>query len=497
MWSRRDQIQAYQFLRRRIVSAVLVGDANHADSPTRLQIRSLVTGFVVMILLLAGFGVYGVLRPGSSTAWSSGDVIIEEKGTGALFVLLDDGDGQARLHPVLNYASARLVTGTGELVRQSASSLDAAPRGPMVGIPGAPDSLPEADRLTDADWMSCSSLTDPASGALAHATLLTGRPVGSAPPTVAVAPGEVVLATDGSRTFLVTQGMRFDIATAHVEQILRALGLDTAPRLAVATAWLTALPAGPALDFPSVDGRGELSSVGPFPESRVGQVYTEDAAVVEVPRFFLLERDGLAQISPLQSMVALADPEIRTSYPGSTPAPVVLSVTDISNLPQSARDRAADHYPADLAFRSAVTSSDAGQHLCAVPAADRFGPDGAWAFSLAVVAGDPLPVGTNAMRALGDEGGGATVVGTRSGTGALVRSASMESHVNGPVFLVTDQGLRFAIPTTEDESSALERLGYADVVPQLVPDRFLALLPEGPALDPVTAALRTSVAASP
>ena len=74
MWSRRDQIQASQFLRRRIVSAVLVGDANHADSPTRLQIRSLVTGFVVLILQLAGLGVYGVLRPGTSTARTCGDL---------------------------------------------------------------------------------------------------------------------------------------------------------------------------------------------------------------------------------------------------------------------------------------------------------------------------------------------------------------------------------------------------------------------------------------
>ncbi len=40
MWSRRDQLQAYQFLRRRLVSAVLVGDANHPESPSK---RSMMT----------------------------------------------------------------------------------------------------------------------------------------------------------------------------------------------------------------------------------------------------------------------------------------------------------------------------------------------------------------------------------------------------------------------------------------------------------------------
>ena len=38
MWTERDQIQAYQFLRRRLVSALTVADANH---PVALAVKML------------------------------------------------------------------------------------------------------------------------------------------------------------------------------------------------------------------------------------------------------------------------------------------------------------------------------------------------------------------------------------------------------------------------------------------------------------------------
>lgn len=483
MWSRRDQIQAYQFLRRRIVSAVLVGDANHADSPTRLQSRSTITGFAAMVLMLAGFGVYGYLRPGSSTAWQDERTIIEEKGSGALFVLLDGG-GTPRLHPVLNFTSARLIVGNGDLTRQSSASLGAAPRGPLVGIPGAPDSLPAADRISGADWTSCGSLGDPETEDATRVTMVAGLEVPRATPLDA---DDAVLATAGDQTFLVTAGLRFLVSAKHEDQILRALGLDLAPRARVAAAWLEGLPPGPDLDFPDVTGFGEVSSVGPFAESRVGQIYTEDAAAVRDPRFFVLEQDGLAQISAIQATLALADPDIRDLYGGgSTPSATPLSVTDISNLPVSRVDREPGHYPVAGALTSALTPEDQGLHLCATPASDSYGLDGAWAFDLSLVDGDPLPADANAMPAGADQDA-ATFVATRSGGGALVRSSSQESHVDGMVYLVTDQGARFAVPDTGGQPSTLETLGYGGLTPVVVPDRFLSLVPEGPVLDPEAA----------
>jgi hypothetical protein len=64
MWTARDQVQAYEFLRRRHVSAFVTGDANHPVSPSRRLVLGYLVGATVMVLVVAGFAIYGVLRPG-------------------------------------------------------------------------------------------------------------------------------------------------------------------------------------------------------------------------------------------------------------------------------------------------------------------------------------------------------------------------------------------------------------------------------------------------
>ena len=63
MWTTRDQIQAYQFLRRRHVSALLTGDENHPASPSRRLVFGYLVGATCMVLAVVGFAIYGVLRP--------------------------------------------------------------------------------------------------------------------------------------------------------------------------------------------------------------------------------------------------------------------------------------------------------------------------------------------------------------------------------------------------------------------------------------------------
>ena len=69
MWSQRDQLQAYQFLRRRLVSALQTGDANHPVSPSRRLIVSGAIGVAASVLIAAVFLIIGVLRPGSNQDW--------------------------------------------------------------------------------------------------------------------------------------------------------------------------------------------------------------------------------------------------------------------------------------------------------------------------------------------------------------------------------------------------------------------------------------------
>ena len=54
VWTERDQIQAYQFLRRRLVSALVTSDPNHPTSPHRRLVMGTVLGAVATMLTAAG-----------------------------------------------------------------------------------------------------------------------------------------------------------------------------------------------------------------------------------------------------------------------------------------------------------------------------------------------------------------------------------------------------------------------------------------------------------
>ena len=142
VWTQRDQIQAYQFLRRRLISALVAADSNHPTSPSRRLVLGTILGIAGAVLITAAFGVIGLLNPSGAADWQQGGQVILEQETGARYVLGQDG----LLHPVLNYASARLLAGGNgsNTVTVSANTLGSASRGAMLGIPGAPDSLPAA-----------------------------------------------------------------------------------------------------------------------------------------------------------------------------------------------------------------------------------------------------------------------------------------------------------------------------------------------------------------
>ncbi|GIH21040.1 type VII secretion protein EccB [Rugosimonospora africana] len=62
MWTVKDQIQGYQFLRRRLVSALVSGDANNPLPPSRRLMLSYTIGLAVTFLVIAGLGVLGLMR---------------------------------------------------------------------------------------------------------------------------------------------------------------------------------------------------------------------------------------------------------------------------------------------------------------------------------------------------------------------------------------------------------------------------------------------------
>ena len=134
----RWQVSGYRFMVRRMERALVRRDVRTATDPLRAQARSLVVGVVLAVLGLAACGVLALLRPHQTI----GDhPIVVAKGSGSLYVVLGD-----RVHPALNLASARLAVGqAADPAIVAESELAQRPRGPLVGIPGAPAALPFGD----------------------------------------------------------------------------------------------------------------------------------------------------------------------------------------------------------------------------------------------------------------------------------------------------------------------------------------------------------------
>ena len=93
------QVNGYRFLLSRLEHALVRRDARMLHDPMRSQMRALVLGTVLALLALAGFGIWGLVKPQGSVGKSA---ILVSKNSGGLFVVIDE-----TLHPVLNLASAR------------------------------------------------------------------------------------------------------------------------------------------------------------------------------------------------------------------------------------------------------------------------------------------------------------------------------------------------------------------------------------------------------
>jgi type VII secretion protein EccB len=319
--TRRDQVQAHTFMVGRLVSALLRGEPDLATPPLRRTTLGLIVGCILGVIAVGGCTVYGIIRPSQSTAWRHPGTLIVDKQTGTRYVLAG-----GRLHPVLNYASARLLLGrTMTVALVPAATLASLPHGGPVGIPGAPDALPagtgSGSGSGSARWLVCAGA---AGGAGAQSPTLSVRigPDDGARPLPA---DRAVLVRDaGGTTYLVWRGSRLRLAAPWVG---RALGYDTSAALAVRDGWLGVLPAGPDLGAPAVARRG---APGPVLDGRptvVGQLFgvPDPSGSAGDRHLYLLTADGLLPVSHTGATLVLADPASTAAYGGHPAAVRALS----------------------------------------------------------------------------------------------------------------------------------------------------------------------------
>jgi len=461
MKSRRDQVQAHAYMVGRLTCALVHAEPDAAETPMRRVTLGSFGGLMIGALLVAGFLVWGLIFPGGKASGLTSGTLIVSSQTGTRYLYLG-----GVLRPVLNWASALLLMGGQPKIQVvSGSSLTGIPQGPPLGIVGAPDSLPPAS-ADHGSWLVCTTPSGNGSGA---ATPLVTLAIGVALSATPVPGRDAVLVRADGMSYLLWQGTRLRIDAPWIPD---ALGLGTVPVLDVNPTWLNAVPAGPDLRPLKVRGLGKPGpALGPQ-ATRVGQVL--DVHNVGSPeQFYLVEPDGVAPVTRTQAALQLTDPAAAAAYPGSSPAPITVSPAMMAGAPIS---RAA--LPDGIGVPAAPPAADTPAPLQA-PCVDYTGAPTAPAVRL--VFATPPAGNAPAVGALGVTAtpGVADRIEVAPGGGALVRPQTAPGVAGDSLFLVTDLGVKFPVPS----ASAATALGYRAGAAEQLPATLLGLLPTGPALN--------------
>ena len=434
MPSRQDLLHSHQYSLQRVVAALVTHDPDPGRSPLRRVGTTALISVVIAALAVGAVAIYGLITGHSAANLRDESVVFMEKGSGARFVYLREDD---RLHPVLNYSSGLLIANAEKprLVSVSRERLATMPLGEPLGIPGAPDSLPQPKQLRSADWTVCTALDQDGE---TRSTVLVGVPI-----TDGRTPPGVLIRDPAGQVQLLNGGKRFPVQRATAS--LRALGWNAQQPWPVAAAFVNAVPFGADLEAPAIVGQGRESII---PGVRVGQLLTDGG------QWSVALRDGAAAVTDVQARLLQA---LRGAA-----APKVLTSSAFNNLPPSLERLHRDDLPAAVPQLMTPTARLClGRELRADPTV----PAGV------TVRGEPGAPG--AVRA--------DFVYVARGAGALVVAAASPRAPadSGTVSVVTDTGRRYAVAARE----LLPRLGYASSRPHSVPAQLVALVPQGPALD--------------
>ncbi|MFC7589973.1 type VII secretion protein EccB [Nonomuraea antimicrobica] len=262
MQTRKDLYQAHRLMQQRLGMALLQAEPDVPESPTRRHNVAMFCGILVGVLIMAGFGIWGLLSPGQATNLEDPGQILVEKETGATYVYSQE---QRRLLPVANYVSALLLLDTTDFQVKSvsAASLAKYARGPLVGIAGAPDSLPAREKLIKSPWSVCvTEAADSTGTPVPYVTLVGGNQVGGTP-----VGGGALVVTDGRQQWVIWNDQRMKTGDTGVR------ALNARPRRVPAT-WVNAIPTGPDFAAPAIPDLGRKMRGPDGGSAAVGRVYT-------------------------------------------------------------------------------------------------------------------------------------------------------------------------------------------------------------------------------
>ncbi|MCX5212857.1 type VII secretion protein EccB [Kitasatospora sp. NBC_00240] len=541
MASRRDELNAYTFARKRTVGAFLLpgGGGNDEDAPR--PVKAVLPSVIVGTLIVGGFGLWGAFKPSAPLNWDSTKNIIQGKTSYTRYVvLLDDDKKTKRLHQVLNMSSARLVVpADAKVVVVADKVLDAYPNhGATIGIPYAPDKLPtKAVAGQPMKWSVCNKpgpddkretvnqAVFVAGGADAkdleakNKVLDTDQSLLVQEVDEAQVNGQQGAPTTQSELelYLVdSQGRKHAIGgtqTSDQEKkaLVTAIFGESAVPQRVKKDWLATLQRGVAISFPQVPGMNPAVKTA---NSKVALHNVEDRKIGRLvkygEKYYVVGESELFPITQFQSMLLLRNPALQYLYnqdKDTHPRIDELTPEEQSNFGQGLltdnKLKLPDDWPAKAGepVNNWTAAKDRKEVVCST--FEGVAEDGKTP-RRSVWVGTEYP---------GKYTGITASARVTAGFGLFYRALDNEAGGSGSSYLITETGLRYAVqangdggrkkaatpqpgqsspPAAADQQPAQQgqpeagnaqaRLGYNELQPALVPREWSDLVPSGPAL---------------
>ncbi|MEU8544603.1 type VII secretion protein EccB [Streptomyces sp. NPDC048717] len=499
MASRRDELNAYTFAKRRLIAQFVQPNPTGSEEGAPRPLRAVAPGAIVGVVILAVFGAWGMFKPVAPKGWDTPNenVIIASKST-TRYVVLKTGD-KVQLHPVLNMSSAKLLLdpSKGKVINVDESALDDGriPHGATLGIPYAPDRLPDEKEAGGAKrWAVCERPGEGGRAIQKAAFVLAQREEGKTDGSERLTGGELLYVEgpgpEAQRYVVDAKGTAYPVEKD--ELLLRQLVGQGRAAQRVSTAWLSTLHKGDAISFPTLPGQaGAAADVGGLPDGvgKVGMVLSATDGTRK--QMYVVLKDRVAPVTDFTAKLLLNSRQLVDLGQAGQATPVSGGAFQPGQaFGQDKKWPSAEPVPVNEAGIGAGRRNTVCNVLRKVD-----GDNGATTLSTWAGKDFPATLPTGSSSAY-----------VTPGSGQLFRQFKGSTTTTGFLFLVTDTGLRYAMQSNGDTATgddagigstgsaeekqqreqeaqqAQSRLGYKNVDPTPIPAEWSTFLPTGPRL---------------